>query len=228
MKLKSEIITIDGPAGSGKSTIGEIVAKKLDYLFFDTGSMYRAVTWAALQKWGSVADEDAVTQLAEKIIIDVRPPSKADKRKADVLVDGVDVTWDIRREEVDNNVSPVSAYAGVRAAMSAQQRRIGLRGKVVMVGRDIGTVVLPEAKLKIYLDASLDERARRRFAEVFARGENISFENIRMSLHRRDEIDSTRAVAPLKPAEDAVIIDSDKMSIEEVVSTVMELVNAML
>lgn len=228
MNKLPDIITIDGPAGSGKSTIGEIVARKLGYLFFDTGSMYRAVTLAALDRWGHVDDEAAVTRLAETIVIDVRPPSREDKRKADVLVDNQDVTWEIRSERVDNHVSPVSAYPGVRAAMSAQQRRIGLRGKVVMVGRDIGTVVLPEAELKIYLDASLQERARRRYAEVTARGETIPFEAIMASLKKRDEIDSTRAVAPLRPAEDAVIIDSDPMTIDEVVSAVMKLADPML
>lgn len=221
-------ITIDGPASSGKSTIGEIVANRLNYLFFDTGSMYRAVTWAALQRLGGVEDEEQVTRLAETIVIDVLPPSVDDKRKADVLLDGLDITWDLRREEVDNHVSPVSAYAGVRAAMSAQQRRIGLRGKVVMVGRDIGTVVLPEAELKIYLDASVEERARRRYTELLARGIDISFEKVLAGLKKRDQIDSTRSVAPLRPAEDAVIIDSDHMSIDEVVTMVLSLAGVML
>ncbi len=221
-------ITIDGPASSGKSTIGEIVANRLNYLFFDTGSMYRAVTWAALQRLGGVGDEELVTHLAETVVIDVLPPTVEDKRKADVLLDGVDITWDLRREEVDNHVSPVSAYAGVRAAMSAQQRRIGLRGKVVMVGRDIGTVVLPEAELKIYLDASVEERARRRYTELMARGVDISFEKVLAGLKKRDEIDSTRSVAPLRPAEDAVIIDSDRMSIDEVVAMVLSLAGVML
>lgn len=221
-------ITIDGPASSGKSTIGEIVANRLNYLFFDTGSMYRAVTWAALQRLGGVEDEEQVTRLAETIVIDVLPPSVDDKRKADVLLDGLDITWDLRREEVDNHVSPVSAYAGVRAAMSAQQRRIGLRGKVVMVGRDIGTVVLPEAELKIYLDASVEERARRRYTELLARGIDISFEKVLAGLKKRDQIDSTRSVAPLRPADDAVIIDSDHMSIDEVVTMVLSLAGVML
>jgi len=133
------------------------------------------------------------------------------------------MTWEIRRPEVDANVSVVSAYVGVRRALSAQQRRIGLRGKIVMVGRDIGTVVLPEADLKIYLDASAEERATRRYKEIIARNEQAEYNEILSKVRARDRIDSTRAVAPLKPANDAVILDSDKLSADEVFVRVMEL-----
>lgn len=217
------IITIDGPAASGKSTIAEILANRLGYLFFDTGVMYRAVTWAALQQLGSPSDEDAVSTLAKKVVIDVMPPSQKDGRMCDVVLDGADITWQTRRADVEAHVSQVSAYAGVRQAMTEQQRRIGRRGKVIMVGRDIGTVVLPNAELKIYLDASVEERARRRYEELLKRGEPTSFEAILAGLRRRDEIDSTRAVAPLRPAEDAVIIGTDGLSIEQVVARVMAL-----
>ena len=220
MKPTPLTITIDGPAASGKSTVAEKLAEKLGYLFFDTGVMYRAVTLAALRKLNSVADEAAVTALAERIQIDVQPPSKADKRKYDVLVDGADVTWDIRSKQVDNNVSKASTYGGVRDAMTAQQRKIGLRGRVVMVGRDIGTVVLPEAGLKIYLDASVEERARRRYQEELARGLEAQYMDILESMRMRDQIDSTRAIAPLKPAPDAVIINSDGMSVEQVLAVI--------
>ena len=169
------IIAIDGPAASGKSTIGKRLADELGYLFFDTGVMYRAVTWIALQRGVDVRDEAAVTRLAEETPMDVAPASKSDGRACDVLVEGRDITWETRRPEVDANVSIVSAYAGVRRALSAQQRRIGQRGRVVMVGRDIGTVVLPEADLKIYLDASAEERARRRFDEIVAQGRTGRF-----------------------------------------------------
>jgi len=217
------IITIDGPAASGKSTIAEILANRLGYLFFDTGVMYRAVTWAALQQLGSPSDEDAVSVLAKQVVIDVMPPSQKDGRMCDVVLDGVDITWQTRRADVEAHVSQVSAYAGVRQAMTEQQRRIGRRGKVIMVGRDIGTVVLPNAELKIYLDASVEERARRRYEELLKRGEPASFEAILAGLRRRDEIDSTRTVAPLRPAEDAVIIGTDGLSIEQVVARVMAL-----
>ena len=143
-----KIIAIDGPAASGKSTLGQRLAQALGYLYFDTGVMYRAVTWLALRRGVEICDEAAITRLAEQAQIDVRPPSVEDGRAYDVIVDGQDITWDIRRPEIDGNVSPVSAYAGVRKALSAQQRRIGKRGKVVMVGRDIGTVILPNAELK--------------------------------------------------------------------------------
>jgi len=217
------IIALDGPAASGKSTLGRTLADSLGYLFFDTGIMYRAVTWIALQRDMNLRDEAVVTELAQKAQIDICPPSKADGRACDVVIGDKDVTWDMRDGQVDANVSVVSAYAGVRKALSEQQRRIGLRGKVVMVGRDIGTVVLPEADLKIYLDASAEERAMRRFNEIVARGDQADYDEILRKVIERDRIDSTRAVAPLRPADDAVIIDSDKMSAEQVVEHVMEL-----
>ena len=217
------IIALDGPAASGKSTLGNKLANSLGYLFFDTGIMYRAITWIALQRDMNLKDEAAVTDLAQKAQIDIRPPSKNDGRACDVVIGDKDVTWDMRGSEVDANVSVVSAYAGVRQALSEQQRRIGLRGRVVMVGRDIGTVVLPEADLKVYLDASAEERAKRRYDELIARGEKADYDEIRRKVIERDRIDSTRAVAPLRPADDAVIIDSDKMDVEQVFSKVMEL-----
>ena len=217
------IIALDGPAASGKSTLGKTLADSLGYLFFDTGVMYRAITWIALQHDMNLRDEASITELAQKAQIDIRPPSKADGRACDVVIGDKDVTWDMRGEDVDANVSVVSAYAGVRKALSEQQRRIGMRGKVVMVGRDIGTVVLPEADLKIYLDASAEERAKRRFDEIIARGEKADYDEILRKVMERDRIDSTRAVAPLRPADDAVIIDSDKMNAEQVVARVMEL-----
>lgn len=209
------IIAIDGPAASGKSTLGRRLADALGYLFFDTGVMYRAVTWGALQRDIPITDEAAVTALAETAQIDVRPPSQEDGRACDVLLDGADITWETRRPEVDANVSPVSAYAGVRRALTLQQRRIGLRGRVVMVGRDIGTVVLPEADLKVYLDASAEERARRRYLEIINRGEAADYEKILAGVRKRDEIDTSRAVAPLRPADDAVIIDSDQLDADQ-------------
>ncbi len=210
------IIAIDGPAASGKSTLGRRLADSLGYLFFDTGVMYRAVTWGALQRSLDIADEKAITNLAETAQIDVRPPTQDDGRACDVLLEGTDITWETRRPDVEANVSPVSAYRGVRQALASQQRRIGLRGKVVMVGRDIGTVVLPEADLKIYLDASAEERAIRRYKEILLRGGQADYEQILEGVRRRDEIDSTRAFSPLRAAGDAVIIDSDKLDADQV------------
>lgn len=214
------IIAIDGPAASGKSTLGRRLADSLGYLFFDTGVMYRAVTWAALQRDLEISDEAAITHLAETVQIDVRPPSKEDGRACDVLLDGVDITWETRCSDVEANVSPVSAYRDVRRALASQQRRIGLRGRVIMVGRDIGTVVLPEADLKIYLDASAPERARRRYKEILQRGVQVDYEQVLAGVRNRDEIDSNRAFSPLRASQDAVIIDSEKMNADEVFAKV--------
>ena len=213
---KPNIIAIDGPAASGKSTLGRNLAHALGYLFFDTGVMYRAVAWMVLQRNLDAYKEAEVTALALQININVLPPSRPDGRTCDVQVDGQDVSWEIRRPEVEAIVSPISTYTGVRKELAAQQRRIGLRGQVVMVGRDIGTVVLPEAELKIYLDASAEVRARRRYDEILARGDQADFADILAGVIGRDQIDSSRAVAPLVAAKDAIVIDSDKMNIDEV------------
>ena len=225
---KIKTIAIDGPAGSGKSTIAKLLANELGYLFFDTGVMYRAVTWEALCRNIPIDDQARVTSLAENVQIDVRAPTVDDGRSSDVLADGKDITWDIRRPEVDENVSIISAYPGVRKALTAQQRRIGLRGNVVMAGRDIGTVVLPDAELKIYLDASVEERARRRFLERQSRGEMVDFDEILKMMRRRDSIDSTREVAPLCAAEDAVVIDTEGRNISQILAYIKNLINTSL
>jgi cytidylate kinase len=214
------IITLDGPAASGKTTIGRMLAGRLGYMFFDTGVMYRAVALAAYQNGVDPANEAEVSELAERISIDVRPPAADDGRTSTVLLDGDDVSWAIREPVVDASVSQVSAYARVRAAMVSQQRRIGLRGNVVMVGRDVGTVVLPEADLKIYLDASLEERARRRFLELDSRGGDLTLEEVQAGLAQRDEVDSSRDLSPLRPAKDAMIIDTTAMKPEEILAKI--------
>ena len=216
-----KIIAIDGPAASGKSTLAVRLARRLGYLFFDTGVMYRAITWAAMQRQVPLSDEAAITQLAEQAQIDVQPASEDDGRSSDVLVDRQDVTWVIREPEVDAQVSAVAAYPGVRRVLTLQQRRIGQRGRVVMVGRDIGTVVLPEADLKIFLDATTEQRARRRFEEQLKRGQEANYEEILQSMRQRDYIDSSRKVAPLRPAEDALILNTDHLDADQVLSVVI-------
>ena len=217
---KKLMIAIDGPVASGKSTVGYDLANSLGYLFFDTGVMYRAVALAAIQKGIDIKDETAVGLLAHHLDIDVLPPTKEDTRMYDVQVDGVDVTWQIRQPEVEDVVSPVSTYPEVRQEMTRQQRQIGLRGNIVMVGRDIGTVVLPDADLKFFLEASVEERARRRYDEIRQREESADLQKILTSLKERDRIDSTRKVAPLKPARDAIIIHTDGKKKEQVVQEI--------
>lgn len=223
MSLPSTI-AVDGSAASGKSTIAGLLAERLGYLYFDTGALYRAITWLALERGLAIDDEEAIVALAQAARIAITGPTVQDGRQYTVYADSRDITWEIRSPEVDAHVSPVSAYPGVREALKAGQRRTGEEGQVVMVGRDIGTVILPHADLKIYLDASLEVRAQRRYEEILARGEEASYEDVLADMRRRDEIDSHRLAAPLKPAEEAVIIDTDHLSIEEVLSQVMALV----
>ncbi len=221
---KPRTIAIDGPAAAGKSTIGYQLAKRLNYLYFDTGVMYRAVTWAALDQGLEISDEEAITELSERLVIDVLPPTKDDGRQYTILVDGQDITWDIRRAEVEGGVGPVSAYPGVRKALVVQQRRISAQGQVVMVGRDIGTIVLPSAELKLYLDARASERAMRRYRELVQRGQTASYESVLAAMQRRDTIDSARKVAPLRQADDAIIIDTSDMTVDQVLDTVEQLI----
>ena len=216
----SNIVAIDGPAASGKTTLAIGLAEFLDYLYFDTGVMYRAITFEALRGRDTLPDEQEIVAIAEQTQIEVRPPSITDGRYYDVICAGNDITQDIRNPEVDANVSAVSAIPGVRKALTQQQRRIGKQGKVVMVGRDIGTIVLPEAELKIFLNASIEERARRRHAEALELGETRSYSEILEAMRKRDLIDSTREVAPLEPAEDAVVLNSDGLSAKEVLAKV--------
>lgn len=220
---KTRVIAIDGEAASGKSTVGSLLAQRLGCLYFDTGVMYRAVTWAALDQQIDPDDEIAVTEVAQTLDIKVVPPTKDDGRQYTVLADGQDVTWAIRQPPVDAAVSPVSAYPGVRRALTAQQRFIASEQDVVMVGRDIGTVVMPDADLKLYMKASVTERARRRFYESQARGENPDYDEVLASMRRRDQVDSERDLAPLRPAEDAVLIDTDGLDVQAVLDTILPL-----
>lgn len=224
MEKKLLTIALDGPAASGKSTMGERIAKSMGFIYLDTGVMYRAVTLAALNKQVDVNDENKVTEVAETMDLEIKPASVDDGRSNDIFLEREDVTWSIRLPAVEAHVSQVSAYQGVRTAMTKKQREIGAKGGVVMVGRDIGTVVLPDADIKIYLDASVEERARRRHLELINRGKESNYEFVLEDLKRRDKIDSSRAIAPLKPADDAIIMDSDNLSIEQVYEKMMNII----
>jgi cytidylate kinase len=212
-------IAIDGPAASGKSTLGEALAKSLGYLYFDTGVMYRAVTLAVLLHRVDIMNPQAVLRVAETALIEVTPSGNvADDRQYTVWLDGDDVTWRLREPEIDAQVSIPSAYSEVRQEMVRQQRRIAARDNVVMVGRDIGTVVLPEADLKIYLDATVEERARRRYKEMLAHGQAANYEQVLQAMRQRDLLDTSREASPLKPAKDALIIDSTHRSVDDILA----------
>ena len=212
-----DTIAIDGPAGAGKSTVGELLARRLGYLYFDTGTMYRALTWAALRRGVATGDGAAVAALAHSLDIDVLPPTAADGRQYTVLVDSHDATWELRQPEVERNVSLVASYPEVREVMRARQRTIGRRGRVVMVGRDIGSIVMVDAPLKISLEASLAERARRRAAELRARGHDAGLDEVQTEVARRDALDQH----VMAPAPDAVVIHSDGLSPADVVEAIL-------
>lgn len=219
-------IAIDGPAASGKSALAEQLAARLGYFYLDTGLMYRAVTNEALARAIPIESENAVTQLAETIQINVLPGDKVSAQHFTVTVDGRDVSAELHRPEVDRNVSAVSAYAGVRRAMTAQQQRIAERGQIIMAGRDIGTVVLPNADCKIFLTASVDARARRRMADRLARGQQVTLEQMRDEIEQRDAIDSSRSVAPLRAADDAMELDNSDLTLDETVARALEIIGA--
>lgn len=216
---KKIVVAIDGPAGAGKSTIARLAAEALDYAYIDTGAMYRSVTWKFLQT-GRAFDEDFIGTLAETMLIEFRPEAKVNR----VFADGKEVTEAIRSSEVTALVSKVAAIGAVREAMVAQQRRMGEAGGVLMDGRDIGTVVFPRAQVKIFLTATVEERARRRFLELQAKGASVDPERLQQEIALRDKQDSEREISPLRQAEDALLLDSSHMTIAEVTDFICRLV----
>lgn len=224
--LLPDTIAIDGPAASGKTTVGLLLARRLGYLCLDTGSMYRALTLAAIRRQIRPDDEAGLVQLAQQCDLDVRPTAtETDGRHYTVLLDGEDVTWELRLPVVDAYVSQVSTYPEVRAEMVRRQRAFGRRGRVVMIGRDIGTVVLPDAALKLYITASSEERARRRQIDRRRQGHHDEYDTILADVVRRDHHDSSRQHSPLRPAADAVFIDTTGRTVEEVMDQIMGLFN---
>ena len=224
VREKPSVIAVDGSAASGKSTVGRKLAEKLGYPFLDTGLMYRAVTFAALERGLDIRDGGTLSRLAGSLVLEVAPPTPGSLETCAIRVDGVDVTAELRRADVEEAVSLVSRVAGVREALVRQQREIAGRQPMVMAGRDIGTVVLPGADLKVYLDASISERARRRHSEFTEHGREVTRSIVLEDLRRRDQIDSERSVSPLRPADDAVVISTDGLTQDEVLRRVLRLV----
>lgn len=212
---KASVIAIDGPVASGKTTVGRLVAQRLGYRFVDTGQMYRAVTWLALRRGRDLEDDAGLTKLAAE-----SPVTLSDGGR--VIIQGHDVTDEIHSREVDAAVSEVSAVPGVRKSLVDQQRRLAEGGNIVMVGRDISTTVLPQSGLKVFLSASVEERARRRYCERKENGQD-KYETILDNLRKRDDIDSNRAVSPLRPADDAYILDTERLDAEQVADKIVEL-----
>ena len=217
-------VAIDGPAGAGKSTVAKLVADQLGYLYIDTGAMYRAVTWLVVQNGISPSDEAAIIEIVRTAKILLKPGDKSSRQLARVFVNGKEITKQIRTQEITKLVSPLSAIPAVRAYLVEQQRNMSRQGAVVLDGRDIGTVVLPDAEIKIFLTASPEVRAQRRFRELKAFGdETVDFDTLLKDIVERDERDSNRAIAPLCMADDAVLILTDNMLIDEVVSHIINL-----
>lgn len=217
--MKKIVVAIDGPAGAGKSTIAKLAAEKLGYAYIDTGAMYRSVAWKFLQT-GAAFDDAFISDLACTMVIDFKPEAKINR----VFVDGTEVTDAIRTPEVTAIVSRVAAIGAVREAMVEQQRRMGTVGGVLMDGRDIGTVVFPNAQLKIFLTASVEERARRRYKEMLQKGQQVELAQLAADIAARDKADSERAIGPLRQAEDAILLDTSDMSISQVTEKILELV----
>ena len=219
------IIAIDGPSGAGKSTVAKAVARTLGFSCLDTGAMYRAIAWLALEQGIALDDNEALGQLASTAEISFVHEA-GDPLPRRVLIAGNDVTEAIRTAEIDRAVSPVSATPSVREALVAQQQRIGRAGNYVVEGRDIGTVVFPEAAVKVFLTASPEERAHRRVRQNVDRGiGSIDYDEVLADIIRRDDYDSNRATSPLKPADDAHVLDSTGHYIEQIITEICELAN---
>jgi cytidylate kinase len=217
-------VAIDGPAGAGKSTVAKLIADQLGFLYIDTGAMYRAVTWLVVHNEINTNDEAAIIELVRTAKILLKPGDKTSHQLARVFVNGKEITKQIRTQEITKLVSPLSAIPAVRAYLVEQQRNMARQGAVVLDGRDIGTVVLPDAEIKIFLTASAEVRAQRRFRELKTLGdETVDFKTLLKDIIERDERDTNRAIAPLRMADDAVLILTDNMRIDEVVSHIIAL-----
>ena len=220
MNTKKIAIAIDGPAGAGKSSISKVVANELGYLYIDTGAMYRGVTWAVLDSHVNVNNQKDVESLLPSLDLTLEPTANACK----VFVKGKDVTDLIRQQQINENVSTIASYKGVREYLVERQQAMAAVGGVILDGRDIGSVVLPKAELKIYLTASADARAKRRWLEVQGTSNEQSLEDIKKNVESRDEMDKNRDESPLVCVEDAIVVDSSNMTFDETVEHILHLV----
>ena len=220
MNTKKIAIAIDGPAGAGKSSISKVVANELGYLYIDTGAMYRGVTWAVLDSHVNVNNQKDVESLLPPLDLTLEPTANACK----VFVKGQDVTDLIRQQQINENVSTIASYKGVREYLVERQQAMAAVGGVILDGRDIGSVVLPKAELKIYLTASVDARAKRRWLEVQGTSNEQSLEDIKKNVESRDEMDKNRDESPLVCVEDAIVVDSSNMTFDETVEHILHLV----
>lgn len=220
MNTKKIAIAIDGPAGAGKSSISKVVANELGYLYIDTGAMYRGVTWAVLDSHVNVKNQNDVESLLPSLDLTLEPTANACK----VFVKGQDVTDLIRQQQINENVSTIASYKGVREYLVERQQAMAAVGGVILDGRDIGSVVLPKAELKIYLTASVDARAKRRWLEVQGTSNEQSLEDIKNNVESRDEMDKNRDESPLVCVEDAIVVDSSNMTFDETVEHILHLV----
>jgi len=225
MKKNGLIITIDGPAAVGKSTLAKLIARELGFLYIDTGAIYRAITWKVLKNSININDEDMISDLLSVTCITIeRVNSNNLKDYNHIFVDGKDVTEEIRDPKIDQNVSQIARLPKIRKQLIHLQRRLAEKGNIIMEGRDIGSVILPNADIKLYFTASEEERIKRRYTELIDKRYNVDYEEVKEQIVQRDEIDSKRKYAPLIKAKDAILIDSTEKSIEEVKDEILKII----
>ncbi len=225
MKKNGLIIAIDGPAAVGKSTMGKLIARELDFLYIDTGAIYRAITWKVLKNNINVNDENIISNLVSDTCITIEKANcKSLNDYCHIFVDGENITEEIRNPKIDQNVSQIARLPKIRKQLIYLQRKLAEKGNIVMEGRDIGSVILPQSDIKFYFTASEEERIKRRYKELIDKGYSIDCKEVKKQIIQRDKIDSKRKYAPLIKAKDAILIDSTKKSIEEVKDNILKII----